>query len=298
MPLFRRSDGDPVAGLPAVRRIMPILLRGRNESIVLHDATFEIGAARAWLRAYNRTHAERATLFHLLAWGCAAALHARPELNRFVSGGRIYQRRGVQLSFVVKREMSDAGEMASVKVEVPAGEPFPAFVARMTAAIEAARGRPRPIDRETGLFAAIPVPLLRLAFRAVLALDDWNLLPHRFTRDDPMFSSLFLANLGSAGVSDAWHHLYEYGTCSLFGAMSAPQRMAFVAGKELVVREGLRVRWSFDERIHDAFYSARSLALVQRLMEAPGSVLGPPATCAAASPPPPTAPGGPGAPAP
>jgi hypothetical protein len=276
MPLFRRHDGDPVPGLPASRRIMPIIMRRRNESIVLHDSVFPIAGARRWLRAYNRSHPAKATLFHLMAYGCASALHARPELNRFVSGGRIYQRRGVQLAFVAKREMSDTGELATVKLEVGAAETFPGFVAAITAAIAASRGAPRAIDRETSLFAAIPVPILRAAFRLILALDDWNLLPRWFTRDDPMFVSLFLANLGSAGVSDAYHHLYEYGSCSLFGALSAPQRIPVVEGGAVVVQEVLRVRWSFDERINDGFYSARSLALVQRLLEDPARFLGAP----------------------
>lgn len=32
MPLFRRSDGDPITGLSPLRRIMPALMRKRNES--------------------------------------------------------------------------------------------------------------------------------------------------------------------------------------------------------------------------------------------------------------------------
>jgi len=277
-PLFRRADGDPVQGLTPVRRMMPFLMPRRNESAVYHESVFAVGNARRWLRAFNRAHEHRATLFHLVAYACSSALHARPELNRFASNGRIYQRRGVQLAFVAKREMSDHGEGATVKLEVGEKEPFPEFVARMTNAIEGVRGAPRPIDREVALFLHIPAPLLRAAVRLVLALDGWNLLPGWFTRDDPMFSSLFLANLGSVGVSDAWHHLYEYGTCSIFGTVSAPQKMAFVEGDGVVVRDGLRLRWTFDERIHDAFYAARSLALVQRLLEDPEKVLGPPAS--------------------
>ena len=70
MPLFRRHDGDPVQGLPAVRRIMPILMRRRNESIVLHDVVYQVGAARRWLREYNRSHPGHATLFDLFAYAC------------------------------------------------------------------------------------------------------------------------------------------------------------------------------------------------------------------------------------
>ena len=102
MPLFTRHDGDLVRGESPMRRIMPYLMPSRNGSIVLHDSVFRIADTRGWLKAYNRAHAERATLFHLLAYAVAQTLHARPELNRFVSGGRLYQRRGVQVSFVVK----------------------------------------------------------------------------------------------------------------------------------------------------------------------------------------------------
>src|SRR3990172_267588 len=109
MPVFRRHDGDLVCGEPPMRRIMPYLMPGRNESIILNDSAFRIEETRAWLKAYNRAHEEHATLFHVLAYAVGQALHARPELNRFVSGGHLYQRRGVQISFVVKKGLSDDG---------------------------------------------------------------------------------------------------------------------------------------------------------------------------------------------
>jgi hypothetical protein len=95
MPLFRRPDGDLVRGLPPVRGIVPYLMRGRNESAVYQESRYDVAAARRWLRAYNRSHEARATLFQLVAFACARALQLRPGLNRFASGGRIYQRRGV-----------------------------------------------------------------------------------------------------------------------------------------------------------------------------------------------------------
>jgi pyruvate/2-oxoglutarate dehydrogenase complex dihydrolipoamide acyltransferase (E2) component len=96
------------------------------------------------------------------------------------------------------------------------------------------------------------------------------------TANDPMYASLFLANLGSAGISDAYHHLYEYGTVSIFGAMSAVRRMPFIDGDQVVASDGLAIRWTFDERIHDAFYAARSLAIVKRVLEDPTRYLGSP----------------------
>lgn len=274
MPLFRRPDGVRVRDVPPVRAIMAYLMRGRNESAVYHDARYDIGRARAWLKAFNRAHPDRATLFHLFAWACARSLHERPELNRFVSGGRLYQRNEVAFSFAVKPAWHDRAALVTVKLVVPAGEPFDVFVRRMTAAIEEARTRPRVVDREVALVMRLPGPLVRLGVCLVRLLDAWNLLPGLFMKNDPMYASLFLANLGSAGVSDAYHHLYEYGTVSIFGALSAPARVPVVDDGRIGTRETVGVRWTFDERIHDAFYAARSLRIVQRIVEDPGTFAG------------------------
>jgi pyruvate/2-oxoglutarate dehydrogenase complex dihydrolipoamide acyltransferase (E2) component len=259
-----------------MRRIMPYLMRRRNESLVFQDSVYRMPAAMAWLNDYNHSHAEHATIFHLFAYACGQALQARPELNRFVSGGRLYQRRGVQIAFVVKRELSDAGVGTTVKVEILRGEAFPAFVARIREMVRESRVRDRAVDKETALVVKVPGPLLRALVAAARLLDAWNLYPRFMTANDPMYASLFLANLGSAGISDAYHHLYEYGTVSIFGAMSAVRRMPFIDGDQVVASDGLAIRWTFDERIHDAFYAARSLAIVKRVLEDPTRYLGSP----------------------
>jgi hypothetical protein len=43
MPLFRRADGDVVKDVPAYRRMMPMLMRTRNESMVLFEQRIEAG---------------------------------------------------------------------------------------------------------------------------------------------------------------------------------------------------------------------------------------------------------------
>jgi pyruvate/2-oxoglutarate dehydrogenase complex dihydrolipoamide acyltransferase (E2) component len=95
-------------------------------------------------------------------------------------------------------------------------------------------------------------------------------------KNDPMYASLFVANLGSVGLADAYHHLYEYGTVSVFGVMSFPRRTAFVEDGEVVVKEGLPVRWTFDERVNDGFYAANSLRIAQEVLEDPERHLGRP----------------------
>ncbi len=121
MPLFRRSDGEPVPNLDPIRRMMPLIMHGRNHSVVYHTTRWDIGRARLWLRNYNRGRGERpqATFFHLVLYASARILHARPGLNRFVAGGRIYQRRGVFLSFAVKTRLEEDAPLTTVEARVP-----------------------------------------------------------------------------------------------------------------------------------------------------------------------------------
>ena len=276
MPLFSRPDGDLVHGEAPVRRIMPYLMRGRNESCVYQESIFRIAQARGWLKAYNRAHHPRATLFHLVAYACALALETRPRLNRFVSGGRLYQRRGVSISFVAKKAFSDEAAGVTVKLVACPQESFQAFSARISSQVDEARETDRSVDKEVALIMRLPGPLVRMLVALARGLDHWNLFPGFMIRDDPMYSSIFLANLGSVGISDVFHHLYEYGTVSIFGAVSAPRRAAFATRDGVAAEEALSVRWTFDERIDDGFSCAHSLGLVQKILEDPGRWLGAP----------------------
>jgi hypothetical protein len=263
MPLWRRSDGELLKDLRPIRRMMPYVMRGRNESVVYHTTQWDVGDTRRWLREYNRARApeQRATLFHLFVHACANVLHDRPGLNRFVAGGRIYQRHGVWISFAAKTHMKDDAPLATVKLPFPPGETFD----------ELRSGRERRIETEVRLLTKLPGPVLRTVVGAGRWLDRFNLLPAALIEPDPMFTSMFLANLGSIHIDGAYHHLYEYGTCSVFGVMGAVRHASVASrGGATGVREVLQAFWSFDERVNEGFYCVESLALLRRMMEDPG----------------------------
>jgi hypothetical protein len=264
MPLFRRSDGEVVKNLSPVRYMIPYVMRGRNESVVYTSAQWDITKARGWLRRYNRSRKgkERATIFHLLIYASVRMLFERPGVNRFVSGGRIYQRRGVTISFATKVEMSEDAPIVTVKLQFGPDEGFDSAVARIAAAIDAARaGVETDIDREMKFFMKLPAWLLSMIVKAGFVLDRWNLLPKSLIEPDPMFCSMFLANMGSLHISNLYHHLYEYGTCSIFG----------VAGSVIhdENRDLLQVSWTVDERMNDGFYCQTALAFVRDTLADP-----------------------------
>ncbi|MFP6640525.1 MAG: hypothetical protein VCC04_09795, partial [Myxococcota bacterium] len=86
--------------------------------------------------------------------------------------------------------------------------------------------------------------------------------------NDPMFSSVFVANLGSVGLDAGYHHLWEYGTCSIFSVLG--QVHARADGQQI-----MRVKYSYDERIQDGLYAAITLQGITDRLQDPVRLLEP-----------------------
>src|ERR1044071_7911199 len=100
MPFGFRPDADRVKGLAPTRAILPFIFPTRTESQVFFEVLLDAKPAREFVAAARPASSSvRITFLHLVLAACARALHERPRLNRFVSNGRVYQRRGIWLSF-------------------------------------------------------------------------------------------------------------------------------------------------------------------------------------------------------
>jgi hypothetical protein len=166
---------------------------------------------------------------------------------------------------------TDEAPLTTVKLGFSEKERFDECVDRMDDAVKDGRGgRESPIDREVRLLTKLPGLLLRAILAASRRLDRVNLLPALLIEPDPMYTSMFLANLGSIHIDNAYQHLYEHGTCSLFGVVGGVKK-AVVAGRSghPEVCEVLQVQWSFDERVNDGFYCVQSLEMLRQVMEDP-----------------------------
>jgi hypothetical protein len=177
---------------------------------------------------------------------------------------------------VVKTVFRDEAAGATVKLQFHPGDSFEEWSRQVSTHVDEARDSVRSVDKEVALIMHLPGPVVRGLVRLARVLDHWNLFPQFMIENDPMYASVFMANLGSVGVSDVYHHLYEYGTTSFFGAVSAPRPTAFTGRDGVTVEPGLSVRWTFDERVDDAFSCARGLALLEKIIQDPARWLGEP----------------------
>ena len=263
----RRPDASLVRDLSPLRRFMPFVSPRRSEALVYMEDRIEVEAALALLDTLNqgRPREARATLFHLVLAAVARMLHDRPVLNRFVAGDRFWQRDGVYLTFSAKQRFDETAPILTVKRRFEAGEPFEAMCTDLLKKLGSGRGGEKTTsDREMGVLLRLPPFLVRLALGAVRLADRHGLLPRGMIETDPLYTSCFVANLGSLGLNGVFHHLWEWGNCPLF----------LVMGRVDPGPNGRRLTlsWTYDERIADGFYAATGLTRVRALLEAPAWV--------------------------
>lgn len=272
--MFGPHDGRRVHVHP-YRRMMAFLMRGRNESAVYFEQQLDLSRTLPWLAAWNREHGTRANVFHLVLHGLATVLHERERLNRFTLGHRTYHRTGVFISFAAKTEMSDTAPLRTLKRRFERGESFASVVERTTGEVgEAKTAVTTAMDKELGILLRLPGFLLAFLLVVLRRLYAWGLAPRTLIDTDPLYTSAFVANLGSIKLDSAYHHLYEHGNCPLFVTIGQITQVPVVEDGVIVAKPHLTLRYTFDERVEDGLYCARSLQLLQRHVEDPETSIG------------------------
>ena len=271
MPLFKRPDGTRASDVAPFRQMMPFLMRGRTESAVYFEQDLDLTKTQAFIDRHNATHEQRITVFHLFTWAIAHVLHERPRMNRFVVGSRVYQRDGVWISYSAKKAMADGSPIVVLKRKFDPNMTFEQTVAFMHGDVKEGRSdRKSHMDKELSFFLKLPAFLLRFGVGVVRWLDSVNLLPGAFIHPDPMYASMFIANLGSVKLESAFHHLYEYGNIPLFAALGRAKMVPVVDDAGVVTsRRVCSVKYTFDERIEDGLYCAYSLEILRTMVEDP-----------------------------
>jgi len=268
--VFRfRPDGDLVTNVPPTRRIMPFIMPTRNESLVFFDMDIDAKAIDADVARF-REQGLPTSIMHLVAVAAVRILAERPRMNRFVAGGRHWQRRGIWISFSGKKRKDDGAATVVVKRLLDPAMSDEAIIRALDNGVQEVRSEKKNrTDKELDLFLAMPTFLLGWMVGLVRFLDRVGLLPKFYIDGDPLFASMFIANLGSVGMDAAQHHLYEYGNIPLFCVIGKKRHTFSVDDSGAVTAtEVYPLRFTFDERIEDGLYCLTCLSRLKELLHA------------------------------
>ncbi len=268
-----RSDGKLINVHP-YRRIMWFIMPTRNESVVYWDFDVRTEKLEAYLDIAKERFGAKQT--HALVGAIAIALDGHPVMNRFVVGKRLYQRDERWVSFSMKRvRMDKSAKLAVVKQRITNDMTFKDLCDEVNGQIDHQRsGKKTYTDKEISWLNLMPRPVFSAIFRLARVLDHYNLLPAGFIEGDPMYSSLFVSNLGSMDMDPGYHHLYEWGNCPIFLMVGKVNDVAIKCGDGVEWTRQMRIRVSYDERVNDGLSAFRGVEAIRRALEDPFNELG------------------------
>ncbi|MDO5121853.1 MAG: 2-oxo acid dehydrogenase subunit E2, partial [Erysipelotrichaceae bacterium] len=206
--------------------------------------------------------------------GLARMVRERPIMNRFIQGGRIYQRYDISLSFVAKKRFTDGADEA-LMVLVPKDTDTVNEIARkIVGDVKESRKTEGvtagSIDELMAKLAKLPRLLLMFIVWTVRCLDYWGVNPGFLTEGDPNYTTILVSNLGSIKCPSVYHHLNNYGTNSIMvtiGTLHKEEILMDDGHKE--IRDVIDIGATLDERIGDGFYFAKSLKLIKHIFAHP-----------------------------
>ena len=101
-------------------------------------------------------------------------------------------------------------------------------------------------------------------------LDIHGWIPSSIIETDPYYCSMVLSNLGSIKLKSGYHHLTNWGTCSLFCIIGEKKRNpVFSPDGTYTMHETLDLGLTIDERLADGYYYSKSIQLLAYLLEHP-----------------------------
>ena len=270
-----RYDGWYISGLDSLHVMMPYLFGPRTKNEAVMSEVVDLTEVDKFLAKKNADNPDfKYTWFHFITAALAKAVLLRPKMNYFIAGHRYYERKKIQIAFVVKRQFNDKAEEAEAKVELDREGPSP--VDQVHDYVRGYVQKVRVEDKTEGITNTLnvvqnlPRPIFRLLAKVLNWLEYHGWYPKSLAKDDPSYSSVFVTNLGSIKMNADYHHLFDWGTNSIFVVISEKKlRPFFNEDGTYELRNTIKLGMTIDKRIADGYYFAKTLKLLRHMFAHP-----------------------------
>ena len=256
-----RNDGRKIRTLAPMAQITAYFQVERNTCSNLFEESFEISHVERYIRQKRKEGLTDFGLTHVLLAAYVRGLCKYPQLNRFISGQKVYSRgEDIQYCMVVKKEMSVDSPDTSIKVHLNRRDTAEDVYNKLNAAIESVKATQEldsGLDNLIGYLNLIPSVVLKFVVWLLKLLDYFGLLPKFLLELSPFHGSLFFTSMGSLGIKPIYHHLYDFGNLPVFGAFGCKRRALEIQEDGSVVQKKyIDIKFVLDERIVDGYYYA------------------------------------------
>lgn len=209
---------------------------------------------------------------HIVIAALVRTISQKPGLNRFIAGQRIFARNEILISLSIKKELNESSPETVVKIKFNPSDTISDIVEKVNSAVNENKKLEtnNDTDKTANIFMLCPRFLINFMISFVKLLDYYGIMPNVINRVSPFHTSVFITDVGSLGIQPVYHHIYNFGTTSVFISFGKKQKAKYIdQNNEISDRRYIDFKVVIDERIADGYYFASAFKLLKKLIQNP-----------------------------
>jgi pyruvate/2-oxoglutarate dehydrogenase complex dihydrolipoamide acyltransferase (E2) component len=244
--------------------------------------------ALTYIAKLRETSGEKITLTHLVGKIIALTIAQHPEVNGFVSYGRLMLRDTVDIFFQVaffddevgktgpresrnRSTESKKANLAGAKIREVDKKSVVDIARELREKAEAIRSRgDGDTVKSASMMSNVPGPVVGLALRAAAYLHyDMGISLKRFGMPNDGFGSCMITNIGVFGLEVGFAPLLPVGRVPLILTLGAVRDVARVVDGKVVVAKSVSIGTAFDHRVMDGYHAGVMAKRFREIFEHP-----------------------------
>lgn len=265
-----RTDGKKVKNLEPIFRILPSVMLERDDSQVYFKQDIPLKNMEEYIDSKAKDGI-RMSYMNIIYAAIVRIINERPKLNRFVMNGTTYQRDTIYVSLSIKKSLTDDGQETVVKIPFNGTENIFEIKEKVDEIIEKNKNveTSNKTDKLVKILNLVPNFMILFAVKFLKFLDKHGIMPKAVINASPFHTSVFLTNVGSLGIDSIYHHIYNFGTTSLFFSMGKKKKSYIYEDDEIKEEKCITIAFVGDERICDGHYYASSFKQLNKYLKKP-----------------------------
>ncbi len=264
-----RRDGKKIKVESVEYAITPHIMSKRNDALNFIEVDIPAEPIQSYLNAKRKEGIKMSHLAVIIA-AYTRMIGQFPQINRFIVNKNVYARNEFNVAMVVlKAGQMDNGTMSKVNFD-PEDTIFEVND-KITAYIDTNKNSESENSTDKLAKALLSIPgLLRIGVNLIIWMDKHGLLPRSIIDAIPFHSSLTISNLASIRTNHIFHHIYNFGTTSVFitlgNSREVPKRNL---NGEIEFEKCIPMGVVMDERICSGSYFAMAFRQFRKYLKNP-----------------------------
>lgn len=265
-----RSDGKAIKNINPFFKVIPNVMMKRSDSQVFFKQNISLKGMDEYI---NKKSSEgiKVSYMEIFFAAIVRTIYERPSLNRFAINGVLYERNKISISIAIKKNLNDDGQETTVKLEFDGTENIFEIKEKLNSLIK--NNKKMENENNTDSFAKLLNKMsygyVRRIVKFLKFLDKHGILPKKIIDLSPFHTSTFVTNVGSIGIDSIYHHLYDFGTTSMFFSIGKKKKSYIYNEDEIEQDKCITVAFVGDERICDGYYYASSFKTLNKYLRKP-----------------------------